>query len=73
MALTQHDLNQMRCARVGCTHEGHGLLYVHGECHPEAPAWAGYDAATGTLEVSCAECEAPITTIAVATGEARRH
>jgi hypothetical protein len=63
--LTRAELNRMTCAAPGCTHTNHAGLFLHSRCHVLAPLWAEYRPDTGTLRITCAECDALVTTIVV--------
>lgn len=55
------------CSDPDCTHDhDHGPLYLHGRCHPHAPVGAEYDAAQGTMTISCNACLRPVTSVWVA-------
>jgi hypothetical protein len=48
-------LDAMGCGTPGCTHD-HSSLYLHSECHSEAPMWARYDKVNGALILECSIC-----------------
>jgi len=64
--LTQADLRGVQCQTPGCDHQGHGPLFLHGRCHPEAGTWASYE--DGVITIVCATCEKLVVKVAVAEG-----
>lgn len=64
MTLNREQLDAMRCEGCGDAACEHDPLVFHSRCHPAAPTWATY--ANGELRVTCAECDRPIATVAVA-------
>jgi hypothetical protein len=63
---TRRDLDQATCIEPGCDHTAHDGIYLHCADHLTAPAWVQYRAVSGTLQITCAECEMPLGSIAVA-------
>lgn len=64
------DFQGMGCSNPDCDKEG-GCgheMFLHSHCHPKSPTWAKYDG--GVLVIVCAECEAAVCQIAVASREA---
>ena len=57
---TQETLNQL-CQASGC-----GEFDLHAACHPRAGLDVVYDKATGTANMACRKCHAPVAEIAVA-------
>jgi hypothetical protein len=55
------ELDKLRCSEPGC--ECDDELVLMGCCH-DAPVWATYRG--GELELTCAECDEHVLTIAVA-------
>jgi hypothetical protein len=57
LALTWEDLDPLVC--MGCEGEDHphGVLYLHGRCHPDAPQEVSYEKATGTIRTRCSVCK----------------
>jgi hypothetical protein len=64
MAATREDLDKLMCGAPGCSHDGHGSLYLHAVCHPAVPPWACY--ADGELTVECSVCGELVVVVAVA-------
>jgi hypothetical protein len=62
---TRSDLDRLGCSVPGCDHKDHEELYLHPHCHADAGTWASYDKTTGTLTISCCECERPFVEILV--------
>lgn len=56
-ALTWEDLDPLVCMSCGNEDHPHGVLYLYGKCHPDAPQEVLYEKATGTLRTRCAECK----------------
>lgn len=66
--LTRELLDNMLCSNPNCDHTSHDSeMYIHSNCHPEAPTWCIYDG--GVLSVICSECENYIADILVASGQ----
>lgn len=65
MPLTRNQLDAAGCATPNCGHD-HTVLYLLGACHPKAATSAVYDKRTGTIKLTCHECERPVAEIAVA-------
>lgn len=67
--LTRKELDRMatgRCSIRSCTHEQHGVTYLHQSCHTGAGVTVRYEAALGALRLECRTCERLIAVIAVA-------
>ena len=64
MAVTREGLDKLTCGAPGCSHDRHGPLYLHANCHPAAPPWARYG--DGELSVECSVCGKPVVVVAVA-------
>lgn len=65
-SLTRRELDAASCQVPGCTHDGHGPLYLHAVCHPSAGTRARYD--DGLLYIDCRKCKAEVAVVAVAAG-----
>jgi hypothetical protein len=63
---TRTELDQIGCARPGCDHTAHDGLFLHCADHEDASSWIEYRAVSGTLRVTCAQCDALLLAIAVA-------
>jgi hypothetical protein len=55
------ELDRLKCSEPGCDCEGE--VYLESICHPKAALTAFYR--KGELELSCAECDAHVLTVAV--------
>jgi hypothetical protein len=65
MTFFRQQLDQAQCNSPDCDHSGHdGGLYLHGSCHPNAQLAAYYE--NGVLTLLCADCDAVVVQIAVA-------
>ena len=65
--LTREDLDAAVCSTPGCTHTTeHGMLFLHGKCHPGAPTQTAYTY-DGVLHIVCAMCQQSVIDVVVAT------
>ena len=62
--LTRADLDKLSCQALGCTHESHDGLVLHGACHVKAPSTARYWA-SGVIELRCSKCDKWIADVAL--------
>lgn len=56
---TKADLDQIAsagCQAEGCDHADHGVVYLHGRCHPGGRIEVSYRAGSGVLRIGCLEC-----------------
>jgi hypothetical protein len=67
--LSREILDRLSCQNPNCTHADHEALYLHAKCHISSPTWAKYVAGSGVLQILCAECNAVVAQIAVASIE----
>jgi len=55
------------CSNPGCKDPFcNDEMYIHQNCHPQAPTQTKYCKTTGVITVECMECERPIVAIQVA-------
>jgi hypothetical protein len=66
LALTQHELDDAKCASPRCDHADCAELYLHSGCHTAKPTWARYAKSRGVLVIVCAECKRVVAEIQVA-------
>jgi hypothetical protein len=64
-SLTRAELDNVGCDNPDC-HSNHPVIYMHPNCHPEAPTFVSFDKRSGVLTIECAECEKPVAGILVA-------
>lgn len=62
--LYSQDMDGLRCAIPGCTHQHDGPVFLHGKCHIGVGTRVSYQ--HGILTVRCRKCEALIAQVAVA-------
>jgi len=64
--LTRKDLQHVQCQVLGCTHDNHGVLFLHAGCHMRAGTEVSYNLVTGVLTINCKQCKKLIAKILVA-------
>lgn len=64
-ALTQLELDDLKCENPNCTHVDCDLT-IHSRCHVKTPTWTKYSKATGVLTIICSLCRKTICSIQVA-------
>lgn len=60
--LTQGDLNRLV---PNCSHDDHGVMFLHPRCHPGAGNEVSYDRTTGCLTIKCNRCKQLIVIVEV--------
>jgi hypothetical protein len=59
MIVDKDILNNAACDNPDCGHD-HSTLFLHSNCHNEAPTWTRYQKDIETLIITCAECDEEI-------------
>jgi hypothetical protein len=62
----RENLDFARCGNPECKEEHPAELFMHSQCHPEAPVTASYNNEDSTINIFCAECSSPIVKIKAA-------